>query len=98
MAVGAQNRRSSFYEAIKKKPWVPLEVPTAYELELLLFSAAGKPLPMGPSPPPACRLLKRRIHSDFTHSLHKLQGEIENSQALPIPKAIGNLLVGIHLR
>jgi hypothetical protein len=34
----------------------------------------------------------------FTHSLHKLQGEIQNSQALPIPKTIGNLLVGIHLR
>jgi hypothetical protein len=36
--------------------------------------------------------------SRFTHSLHKLQGEIQNSQALPIPKTIGNLLVGIHLR
>jgi hypothetical protein len=34
----------------------------------------------------------------ITYSLHKLQGEIQNSQPLPIPKAIGNLLVGIHLR
>jgi hypothetical protein len=34
----------------------------------------------------------------LTHSLHKLQGEIQNSQALPVPKTSGNLLVGIHLR
>jgi hypothetical protein len=48
----------------KKRPWVPFEVPTAYEFELLLFSAAGKPLPMDLSPPPASRLRKRRIPSD----------------------------------
>jgi hypothetical protein len=47
-----------------KRPWSPLEVPTAYEFELLLFSAAGKPLPMDLSPPPASRLGKRRIPSD----------------------------------
>jgi len=39
-----------------------------------------------------------RVFQSYTHSLHKLQGEIQNSQALPIPKTIGNLLVGIHLR